>query len=200
MKIYGFKFSLWIFFICIVFFVIGCNQNYIPKPRGYFRIDFPEKQYRRLDSIFPFIFEYPSYAEIIPDQHSPNEKNWINIYFNKYKANVHLSYKAIDDQLIKYIEDSHTMAFKHVPKASAIDNKLVNNPEARVYGLIYEISGSGAASSYQFFVTDSINHFLRGALYFNIVPNNDSMAPVIEFLKKDIEHLIATLSWKNQTF
>lgn len=177
--------------------LMACGNDYFPKPRAYFRIDLPQKNYLHLDSIYPFTFEYPSYSTITQDKNSPHEKNWINIEFSEFKGSLHLSYKKVDGNLVKYMEDSRTMAFKHIPKASAIDNRLIINEKSRVFGLIYEISGSGAASPYQFFVTDSLNHFLRGALYFNMVPNNDSLAPVIDFLKKDIEHLIQTFEWKD---
>lgn len=176
--------------------LIACGSDYFPKPRAYFRIDLPEKNYRHLDSIYPFSFDYPVYSSISQDKNSPHEKNWININFTDFKGSLHLSYKRVDGNLVKYMEDSRTLAFKHIPKASAIDNRLIINKKSKVFGLIYEISGSGAASPYQFFVTDSLNHFLRGALYFNIVPNNDSLAPVIDFLKQDIEHLIQSFEWK----
>lgn len=177
--------------------LIACGSDYFPKPRAYFRIDLPEKNYRHLDSIYPFSFDYPIYSSISQDKNSPHEKNWININFTDFKGSLHLSYKRVNGNLVKYMEDSRTLAFKHIPKASAIDNRLIINKESKVFGLIYEISGSGAASPYQFFVTDSLNHFLRGALYFNIVPNNDSLAPVIDFLKQDIEHLIQSFEWKD---
>jgi len=176
--------------------LIACGTDYFPKPRAYFRIDLPEKNYRHLDSIYPFTFDYPVYASISQDKNSPNEQNWININFDEFKGSLHLSYKAIEGNLVKYMEDTRSMAYKHIPKASAIDNRLIMNEKSRVFGLIYEISGSGAASPYQFFVTDSLDHFLRGALYFNMVPNNDSMAPVIDFLKQDIERLIESIKWK----
>lgn len=177
--------------------LIACGSDYFPKPRAYFRIDLPEKNYRHLDSTYPFSFDYPIYSSISQDKNSPHEKNWININFTDFKGSLHLSYKRVNGNLVKYMEDSRTLAFKHIPKASAIDNRLIINKESKVFGLIYEISGSGAASPYQFFVTDSLNHFLRGALYFNIVPNNDSLAPVIDFLKQDIEHLIQSFEWKD---
>lgn len=187
----------YILFLVGITTIVACGSDYFPKPRAYFRLDLPEKNYRHLDSIYPFTFDYPVYSSISQDKNSPNEPNWINLNFNKFKGVLHLSYKNVDGNLVKYMEDSRTMAFKHIPKASAIDNRLIINKESKVFGLIYEISGSGAASPYQFFVTDSLNHFLRGALYFNIVPNNDSLAPVIEFLKEDIEHLIHSFEWKN---
>lgn len=173
------------------------NAPYAPKPRGYFRIDFPEKQYVLLDSIYPYSFEYPTYTSIQADLHAPNEKNWINLQFKPYRATLHLSYKQIDANLIDYLEDAHMLVTKHIPKADAIYDSLIVDRQRNVFGLAYEIEGSGAASPYQFFLTDSTTHFLRGALYFNTIPNNDSLEPIIDFIQKDLEHLIATLNWKN---
>jgi gliding motility-associated lipoprotein GldD len=96
-----------------------------------------------------------------------------------------------------YLEDAHTLVSKHIPKASAINDSVILNRKKRIFGLAYDIEGTGAASPYQFFLTDSTSKFIRGALYFNVVPNNDSLEPVINFIKKDIKHLINTFSWKN---
>ncbi|MBC35501.1 MAG: gliding motility lipoprotein GldD [Bacteroidetes bacterium] len=181
----------------MLIFLFACTSSeYQPKPKAYFRIDFPEKEYRMLDSAYPYKFEIPSYTFISPDHHSPDEKYWINLNFPEYNGQLHLSYKPVEKNLVKFMEDSRTMAYKHIPKASSIETRVIINPEDNVYGLIYEINGMGAASPYQFFVTDSSSHFLRGALYFNITPNNDSLAPVIDFIKEDIEHLILSLRWK----
>lgn len=186
-----------VFFSLLFLGVLGsCASDYQPKPKAYLRIDFPEKSYRNLDSIYPYSFDIPNYALITPDYYSPNEKNWINIVFPDFNGQLYLSYKAVDENLIQYMEDSRAMAFKHLSKASSIETRVIINPEAKVFGLIYEINGMGAASPYQFFVTDSSRHFLRGALYFNMIPNNDSLAPVIDFLKEDIERLLLSLKWK----
>ena len=187
--------------IFVLFVVVGMltscnNEPYTPKPRGYFRIDLPEKHYVLLDTTFPYSFEYPTYASVSPDLHSPNEKYWINIDFTPFKATLYLSYKKVDGNLISYLEDAHTLVTKHIPKADAIYDSLIVDRQRNVFGLTYEIEGSGAASPYQFFLTDSTTHFLRGALYFNIVPNNDSLQPIIDFIQKDIEHLVGTLQWK----
>lgn len=184
------------FIVVLMFGILSCNSDYMPKPRGYFRIDLPEKSYQAFDSSFPYSFEMPSYAVITSDEHSLDEPYWINVIFPQFKGSLHLSYKSIDSNLVEYMEDTHTMAYKHISKASSIENRLVLNEADSVYGLIFEISGLSAASPYQFFVTDSVKHFLRGALYFNVPPNNDSLAPVIDFVKQDIEHLITTLRWK----
>ncbi len=174
----------------------SCGETAAPKPRGYFRIDLPERQYRLLDSIYPFRFEYPVYAKITNDIHAPAEANWINIYFPRFKGQVHLSYKAVNNNLGTFTEDAHSMVMKHIPKASGIEEIRIENSQNKVYGLVYDIKGTGAASAYQFYVTDSTKHFLRGALYFSVIPNNDSLAPVIDFIKTDIQHMLETMTWK----
>jgi gliding motility-associated lipoprotein GldD len=168
----------------------------MPKPRGYFRIDFPKKEYQAFDTTFPFTFEYPKYATISPDNSKLAEKYWINIVYIPFHAQLHISYKVIDNNLATYLEDVHTLVDKHIPKANAISQREYMNQQEKVYGLVYDIKGSDAASACQFYLTDSTSKFVRGALYFNLVPNNDSLAPVISFLKSDIEHMITTFKWK----
>jgi gliding motility-associated lipoprotein GldD len=174
----------------------SCQDSYVPKPRGYYRIDFPVKEYRQFDTTFPFTFEYPLYAKIIRDSSKMAEPYWINIVYYPYNAQLHISYKPISNNLATYLNDAHTLVNKHIPKASAISQREYVDTVEKVYGLVYEISGSDAASTYQFYLTDSTRHFVRGALYFDLVPNNDSLAPVISFLKKDVEHMINTFRWK----
>ncbi|MEI7980379.1 MAG: gliding motility lipoprotein GldD [Bacteroidota bacterium] len=173
----------------------SCSSDYTPKPRGYFRIDLPQQQYRAFDTTFPYSFEYPVYATIVPDNSKMAEPYWINIRYGQFHATLHLSYKVIRGNLPQYLEDARTLVNKHIPKANAITQRAFNDPDHRVYGLVYEIRGADAASSYQFYVTDSVAKFVRGALYFNLVPNNDSLAPVINFLKGDIHHMISTFRW-----
>ena len=188
-------------FLILIFVVTtftACEESYTPKPKGYFRIDLPEKSYVSLDSVFPFKFEYPVYANISDDPFSPNQKNWINVNFPAFKAVLHISYEPVDNNLAKYINDAHTLVAKHISKAEAIYDSLIYHPDKNVYGLAFKIEGLGTASPYQFYVTDSTNNFLRGALYFNTSPNNDSLEPVINFLETDINHMISTLEWKGE--
>lgn len=174
----------------------GCNEDYIPKPRGYFRIDFPEKAYTVFDSTYPYSFEYPVYARVVPDTRPTSEPYWMNIIFPAYQATIYISYKPVDGNLSGFLEDSRTFVIKHIPKADAINDSLIYRPEDKVFGLVYYIEGAKAASPCQFFVTDSTSEFLRGALYFNVAPNNDSLAPVISFIKEDIRHMLKTFRWK----
>lgn len=181
----------------LVLLASSCSSDYTPKPRGYFRIDLPEHEYRLFDEKFPFSFEYPIYASIFPDTSGLAEPYWINISYRGYNAQLHISYKEIHDNLNKYLEDSRTLVNKHIPKANAITQQQFLNREGKVYGLTFSIKGTEAASPYQFYLTDSLSRFVRGALYFNMVPNNDSLAPVIDFLKEDIDHMISTFRWNN---
>lgn len=172
------------------------NKTYQPKPRGYFRIDFPEKEYVKLDSMRYYSFEYPAYSTITPDYYSPQEKEWVNVEFPAYKGTIHLSYKTVNDNLNDYLGDSYSMMSKHLSRAMGIRDSVVINPERNVYGLVYFLEGEGVASPMQFYLTDSVKHFMRGSLYFNVKTNNDSLAPVIDFITDDIRHLIETVEWK----
>ena len=166
-----------------------------PKPRAYYRISFPQKDYIVHDSTCPFKFEIPNYSHIENDKTQNAEPCWINLQFPKFNSTLHLSYKPVTENLEKYFEDTYTLASKHQIKASGIEEQLFQNDSLKVYGLVYQIDGN-AASAIQFYITDSSKHFLRGALYFNCIPNIDSLSPVIAFLKKDIFHLIETFTWK----
>jgi gliding motility-associated lipoprotein GldD len=182
--------------LSLVYILVGgCSQEFTPKPRGYFRIDFPEKAYQKFDTTFPYQFEYPVYGKVVKDMDANTEPYWINVEFQAYKAKIYLSYKRVNKDLNGFIEDSHTLAYKHAIKADGIDEQIVSKPEKKVYGLIYEIEGN-AASSFQFYLTDSNAHFLRGSLYFEAQTNKDSLAPAINFFRADVLHLIETFNWK----
>jgi len=175
----------------------GCQENYTPKPKGYFRIDFPEKKYVPYYSDCNYSFEYPAYAVITPYKGADVEPCWINIEFPGYKGKIHLTYKELHNDLGKYVEDVHTLAYKHIIKADDIIEKPVSFPDRKVYGLVYDIRGN-TASSLSFYLTDSSRNFISGALYFSVIPNKDSLAPVIRFFTQDINHLVETLNWKNE--
>ncbi|HSO87637.1 MAG TPA: gliding motility lipoprotein GldD [Draconibacterium sp.] len=181
--------------------LVGCSEKYTPKPREFFRIDFPEKKYHPLPSGFPYQFDIPDYSKIVDDIYNPDQPYWINISVPANKAEIHLSYYKLSNQEIssrlllnEFMEETRTLAYKHTIKADAIQEQVFMNPAKNVYGLIYKIEGN-AASPMQFFLTDSTNHFLRGALYIRDVPNIDSLKPVIDFLEPDIIHLIETTTW-----
>lgn len=175
---------------------VACRNDYVPKPRGYIRIDLPEKEYVRFDTTYPYSFPYPVYSTVITDTGPATEPYWLDIVFPRFKAKIHISYKEVEGNLNRYLEDTRSMVMKHIPRANAIREEVFIFRESEVYGTVYHIEGIAAASPVQFFATDSSKHFLRGALYFQAAPNNDSLAPVIEFITRDIEQLCSRLRWK----
>ncbi len=185
----------------LAFLLTGCGQKPTPRPRGFFRIDFPEKQYRPLGEKYPYQFEVPHYALIKPDQRNPGKANWINVTVPANKAEVHISYYNLSGELsgkggtlAEFMEESRRLAYKHAIRANAIEEQIFMNPGREVFGTIYRIKGN-AASPLQFFLTDSTNHFLRGALYIRATPDIDSLQPVVDFLEKDIIRIIETTHW-----
>ncbi|MDO9512235.1 MAG: gliding motility lipoprotein GldD [Bacteroidales bacterium] len=176
--------------------MMSCGSDYMPKPRAYPRLSLPEASYMTFDSTFPYAFEYSSAARISFKNMLKPDQYWLNIDYPGFKGTIYLSYKKVDGNLDVYLEDAHRFVVKHIPKASAINELPVIYNTHKVYGTIYLIEGISAASACQFYLTDSVNHFLRGSLYFNVVPNNDSLAPAIDFITADIEHLAASLKWK----
>lgn len=173
----------------------ACTQTITPKPREYYRIAFPEKHYSRITEQLPYSFEIPQYCTLEKENSRGAEKYWTNVVFEKMNAKIHLSFKYIQNNLDTLIDDSHTLAYKHTIKADAIDKNYYTDDSARVFALVYNIKGN-VASPIQFFATDSVKCFLRGSLYFNAAPNKDSIAPVLDFVAKDITQLIETLRWE----
>jgi len=181
-------------------FIISCNSPYTPKPRGYFRIDFPSHEYQSFNRPeFPYSFEYPTYARIQRDTSffgdRPENPFWINIDFPRFNARIYISYKDVNGNFDKLREDAYKMTYKHTYKASSIEDSLISSPLG-VHGIFFNVGGN-AATAKQFFVSDSLHHFLRGALYFDTTPNADSLSIVNDFIQQDMNHLINTLRWKN---
>jgi len=176
-------------------FLSGCSE-YTPKPRGYFRIDLPEKTYQTYNEPgYPYSFEYANIAKVVPKGGSRRDSFWIDIVYPQLNARIYGSYKKIDGNFREVSEDSRTFVYKHTIKADAITEQPYMNDERKVYGILYELKGN-TASGIQFILTDSTNHFFRGALYFNSSPNKDSIAPVSAFIREDIIRLVESFEWK----
>lgn len=178
-------------------FLTCCSQDYSPKPRGYFNIKLPEKKYQSYNSDCPYSFDYPIYAKVLPDSERNAKPCWLDVSYPDFNGRIHLSYQAVSSpqQFNQLVEDARTFAFKHTVKATSIDEGVISYPERKVYGIYYSIDGN-TASSVQFFLTDSTRNYLRGALYFNEQPRLDSIQPVLDFLKKDIDVMIKSFKWK----
>ncbi len=208
---------------CKIFLVLtlaGCNSNYSPKPKGYFKITFPQRSYRVFDQAgYPYTFEYPVYAEVLKDttffEERPENPYWINIDFSRFQGRIYISYNVIGGKTIfkvkkkegvyadsvgintleKLLKGSYDLTYKHTSKASSIEDSVFQTDNG-IHGIYFKIGGNTATSN-QFLVTDSTRHFLRGALYFDATPNEDSLRIVNNFLEQDMKHLINTLKWRN---
>jgi gliding motility-associated lipoprotein GldD len=186
---------------CLLF--ASCKPPvYTPKPMGYYRVDLPEHIYQPFEKEgYPYSFEYPVYGiaykdTLTKDGLKPENKYWMNIDFPTWSGRIYLSYRHIDGSapMGKLLEDTHGMSYYHTKKADYINPNVYVNPNG-ITILTFSVGGD-AASAYQFVATDSVRHFLRGSLYFDVSPNADSLRPVNEFFKKDIDQLINTLKWK----
>jgi gliding motility-associated lipoprotein GldD len=182
-------------------FVFSCNSDYTQKPRGYYKIDLPKKEYQLFNKPgYPYSFEYPVYGKIVKDSTFFEEKTenpyWINIDFPSLNGRFYISYKEIGkNKFDSLVNDAYTLSYKqHTYRASAIQPEPFTTASG-IEGVFFTLKGNAATSS-QFFATDTVRHFLRGALYFNVTPNEDSLAPVTNFLREDLRHLINTLRWK----
>ena len=184
------KFSILFSISSILFLLISCNEDILPKPKAYLSLEYPKKSYKELEVIRPYSFSILENTTII------NEKNnWLKIKYPKLKASIDITYRPIKNNLKELITESEKLVFKHTVKAEQIIPKDFVNSKKRVFGSIYEITGN-AASHIQFHITDSTNNFIKGSLYFYAKPNYDSILPAVSYIKEDILHLVETLKWK----
>ena len=191
------------FLACSIFclLIAACNSEYTFKPKGYFRIAFPEKAYRVFDQPgYPYSFEYPVYATVVKDstffEDKPENPWWINIDFPQFDARIYVSYKTVTPKNFdSLVNDAFKLSYKqHTNVATGREDEEISTPN-NAHGMYFTLTGNTATAN-QFFLTDTTKHFLRGALYFNATPNEDSISIVNNFLRADIHHLINTLKWK----
>jgi len=182
---------IWIFGMVLL---IACRENPIPRPYGYFRVDLPQQTYQQCDTILPFVFDYATSA-VVKLKQDANEKHWIDIEYPHLNASVHCSYSVVKNNIEILTRDAAELVQKHAIKADEIREQFFSNPQAGVYGNYYDIRGN-TASVAQFYLTDSVRHFFRGSVYFNHVPNKDSIYPVAGFIRRDVIRLMESFQWK----
>lgn len=197
----AYKSCLFFLIFCCLIFQACEDVIYSPKPRGFPKVDYPEKAYILFESDYcDFTFERPVYSIIQKDtlffDEKPVHPCWFDVFIPLYDARIHCSYFPIDENnsFEKLTNDAFVMANKHNLKANYIDDLVIKKPN-RVGGIVFNIEGP-VASPFQFYLSDTTSHFLRGALYFNTQARPDSLQPVIEFVKTDIMHMINTFEWR----
>lgn len=192
--------TFWLSVLVCAFVWTGCEQIYQPKQVGYNKIDLPEQTYTRFDSAgYPYTFDHSTAATVLPDRSKNAEPFWVNIHYPAFDADVQITYKALNKNaglMHEYIEEVRLLTNKHNIKATQISEhlyKTADSSSAYVFLL-----GGQVPTQFQFYTTDSAQHFLRGALYFKMADRNDSLQPVIDFISRDMEHLLSTLRWKRK--
>lgn len=190
------RFAAMAFMFSLLWLGTSCNREHLPKPLGYNRLVLPGHDYLQLPDSFPYSFEYSKHALLLRDTSRISERYWVEIYYPQLKSNIHITYKPIKGEklLREFLDDSYTLTAKHQIKAYAINEVISKTPSGKT-AVIAELEGD-VPSQFQFTVTDSARNFLRGALYFNTKVANDSLAPAIEFMKRDMMQIINTLEWK----
>jgi len=180
----------------LLFFIFNsCNRVEIPRPYGYFRVELPKHQYRMIDTLgLPYRFNLSTNAKLI-SRDSKNDKFWIDIYYPKLNASIFCSYKPVKGNFIDLLEDTRKIVYKHSIRADGIGERVFDHSDNNVHGILYDITGN-TASSVQFVLTDSLHHFFRGALYFNNVPNKDSIAPMSNYIREDVIRIMESFEWK----
>ncbi len=164
-----------------------------PKPKGFLALQYPKPEYQPITLDCPYNFEINTLARISPAK--VNRDCWININYPELNGTLFITYQKVDGNLDLLLRDAQKLPLQHTQKADVIEGDQYLNPQHRAYGMFYEIEGN-AASQAQFYVTDSINHFITGAIYFRTKPNFDSIYPAADYLKNDMRQLMETLTWK----
>lgn len=189
-----------IIIIVITFGMMACGAPTAPRPYGYYRITTPDPVYQPFHMYsadtedFPYDFDLSENAEVLLRQ-KEGENYWINIYYPTIDATIHCSYKPMNDDLRELTEDALEFVYKNATHASSIPERDYAHPEEKVYGVLFDLEGN-TASTCQFFLTDSTNHFFRASVYCNCPPNADSLAPVSQYLRADVIRLIESFRWR----
>jgi len=175
---------------------LGCGEDPLPKPKGYLRLEYPQAKYKKVNIPLPFTFDKNENSLPVKNIKSSGETKGIDIQYPSMKATIYLTYQKVENNnLDSLLRDAQNLTQKHTIKADEIASNLFENKDSKAYGMLYEIGGDAASQS-QFYLTDSINHFISGSLYFYAKPNYDSIYPASEYLKRDIKRLMETLKWK----
>ena len=185
--------KLYTLILCVLM-CFSCNEIHVPKPKAFLSLDYPEAIYLKSQLDVPFEFEKNKLAQLNLSKKN-NILQGIVLRYPTLKASVFINYKTVDHNLEKYISDARSMTKKHLQVADEISEQMYENTQQELYGMFYDLKGNVASQS-QFYVTDSIRHFISGALYFETKPNYDSILPAIQYIQKDLLHFIESLRWK----
>lgn len=184
--------------IFLTFFAVmafSCGEDPQPKPKAYLAMEYPEAEYELIPEDCPYIFEKNIHS--VAEQPRGGQECWLNLNYESLKGTIFITYQPVRGNLDSLLTDAQKLPLQHTIKADAIEGARYVNPVQKTYGMFYEVTGD-AASQAQFYLTDSVNHFLTGSVYFQAQPNFDSILPAADYLKKDIRHLMETVRWTGE--
>ena len=179
----------------MLFFVLACSETPLPKPTSYYRIDLKQRSFKYWENGCPFRFKLSSIANIQATKNQSKPCYW-DLTYPEYNATIYLSYLPINKDLKELIDQEYALREKHNVYSTGVNERIYQNPDKKVNAMIFNVKGTKAATPLQFFITDSVNHFFRGTLYFYNTPNNDSLAPVIQYIQEDIDSLVESFEWR----
>lgn len=176
--------------IVLLFVFIGCKDDILPKPKAHLRLDYELAKYMTFDSPCAFNFDHNVDTRV-----TVRENCDVKIEYPKMKATVYLTYRKVDNNIDALLKDAQKLTYEHVIKADDIVETPFINTKDKVYGMFYQVGGN-AATNTQFYLTDSIQHFVTGSVYFYAKPNFDSIMPAASYIKDDMQTLMETMQWK----
>jgi gliding motility-associated lipoprotein GldD len=181
-----------ILYLLLFSILFSCGNEVRVKPDAKLRLEYPLGKYERVVTDCPYSFLVNDLASL-----KKNKNCGMNLTYPKMQATVYLTYQKIQNNNIdSLLYDAQKLAYDHIRKAESIPEQPYINSDKKVYGMFYLINGNAASQSH-FYVTDSLNHFVTGSLYFKAKPNFDSIYPAVVYLREDIRKLMETIEWKN---
>lgn len=170
--------------------VISCD-DVLPKPKAMLRLEYSKPVYEAFQpNDCPYAFDRNIHAKVIDEKYCS-----VNLKYPELDGTIYLSYRNVDGDLKELLSDVQKMTYEHVVKADNILEQPYDNAKARKFGMFYEVTGNAASQS-QFYLTDSVSHFITGSIYFNTRPNYDSILPAAVYLKDDVRRIMESLEWR----
>lgn len=172
--------------------LVACKKETTVKPAALLRLEYPVASYIETDfKSCAYKFEVNSNTKLVE-----KDRCGVNIDYTSMNATIYLTYQKVNNNIDSLLKDAQKLTYDHSIKAQSIIEQMRVDEDKKVYGMFYAIDGEAATQS-QFYVTDSLNHFLTGSLYFNVRPNYDSIYPAVVYLQNDIRKIMESIEWKD---
>jgi len=174
--------------------LLGCVADPRPRPYGFPRMELPAHKYQTFQNDgCPFTFDYPVYGQLEAER---IDSCFFNIYFPRFGCRWHVTGRIFEPQ--KKIDYNHTyedfreLVYKHTQKGSIYESRLRTE---HGQGVMYELYGEVPTSA-EFYFSDSTSYALTTSFYFDTAVRNDSLRPLIDYMKTDLQHMVSSLRWK----